>query len=407
MVANTRISSHHKKHYGHHQKRSKPFIKVYAPYIPLLLLVVANILIGFGWKSHSKKDVLGYATSMSPQVILDSTNVQRTANSVSPLALNSKLNTAAQAKANDMASRDYWSHDTPDGKTPWSFITNAGYSYTKAGENLAYGFTEVDGNQGLIQGWMNSPEHKANLINSSYTEVGFGIANAANYQGQSQETIVVAMYAKPYSTITVTKPSTSASKPTISTATPKLSPVASTEQTHEVIITILNKAGKPEPNVKVTLHSDPMVAYTDDNGVVSFKNVASGEHTAIAESAEGTAETKLQVTAAQEKVSLTVYKATPANQTSLGSASKTTPVSSKKSTPLSVLTRGNAPWLALLLTILAIMGAGFVVIKHSVKVHKLVVKGEKYVLRHALLDVTIVSFVVFCYLISRSVGTIL
>lgn len=410
MVANTRTTSHHKKHYGHHQKRSKPFYKVYAPYIPLFLLVIANITLGFGWRLPQKKNVLAYATSMSPQTILDSTNTQRTASSVGLLTLNTKLNNAAQTKATDMATRNYWSHNTPEGNTPWSFITNAGYSYSKAGENLAYGFTEVDGSMGLIQGWINSPEHKANLLNANYTEVGFGIVDAANYQGQSLQTIVVALYAKPYSTPAAPKPNTTSSKKSNTTpneATKPTSSTSSSDSTHEVIITILNKSGDPEPNVKVTLHSDPMVGYTDSNGVVTFKNVEKGEHTATAETPDGIAETKLQVTAQQEKVSLTVNKSTPENQTSLNSNGNTKPISPKKSSQLSIITHGAAPWLALLLTIFSVIGASYLIIKHSIKIHKLVIKGEKYVHRHALLDATIVSFVIFCYLISRSIGTIL
>lgn len=408
MVATTRTNSHRKKHSGHHQKRNKPFYKVYAPYIPLILLVVANVAIGFGWRLPQKRDVLAYATSMSPQAILDSTNTQRTAYQVPPLTLNAKLSSAAQTKANDMATRNYWSHNTPEGHTPWSFITTAGYSYSKAGENLAYGFTEVNGSLGLTQGWMNSAEHKANLINTNYTEVGFGISNAPVYQGQSQETIVVAMYATPYTTPSTTKQVVPEKKATPkSSSLPIPAPAKQSDSIHEVTVTVLNKAGNPEPNVKVTLHSDPMVGYTDSNGVVLFKNVAAGEHTATVETPDGTAETKLQVSAPQEKVSLIVNKSIPANQTSLNNTALITPLNTKKSSQLNTITHGAAPWLTLLLTIISVVGVAYLVIKHSVKIHKLIIKGEKYVLHHALLDVTIINFTLFCYLVSRTVGYIL
>jgi hypothetical protein len=93
-----------------------------------------------------------------------------------------------------MATRDYWSHNTPDGQEPWVFFVNAGYDYKTAGENLAYGF---DSSTEAVIGWMNSPGHKANIMNNTYTEVGFGIIDVPSYQGTGEQTIVVAMYGSP------------------------------------------------------------------------------------------------------------------------------------------------------------------------------------------------------------------
>lgn len=151
-------------------------------------------------------DVLAYATEISVSGLLSSTNAQRAANGVGALANNSKLNSAAQAKANDMVTRNYWSHQTPDGQQPWVFITNAGYQYLSAGENLAYGFSTSAAN---VTGWMNSPPHKANLLNTNYTEVGFGFANSANYVGDGPQTVVVAMYGKPQVASATTPPPSS------------------------------------------------------------------------------------------------------------------------------------------------------------------------------------------------------
>src|SRR5690606_34410957 len=171
------------------------------------------------------------------------TNTQRTANGLTGLTLNGQLNAAAQAKADDMAARDYWSHNTPEGDAPWVFIVNAGYQYQTAGENLAYGFLN---STATVKGWMDSPGHRANILNGSYKEVGFGIANSANYQGTGPETIVVAMYgcqsACTVSAVvpTAETPSTPASKPTQpETPAPKPEP-------------------KPEPKEEMTL--TPVVA---------------------------------------------------------------------------------------------------------------------------------------------------
>ncbi len=134
---------------------------------------------------------------MSREALLSATNSQRSKNNENALEINSKLNKAAQAKADDMAKRNYWSHNTPDGKAPWTFIAKADYSYEKAGENLAYGFATSDE---VVSGWMNSPPHRANVLDSGYKDVGFGFANNNNFDNNGAATVVVAMYGAPIGT---------------------------------------------------------------------------------------------------------------------------------------------------------------------------------------------------------------
>ena len=173
-----------------HQRGRKPpkkhssaqALKVYWPYIPLMLLLLGGLFLNV-WqpiRSHQNASTLAYATEMSRSGLLNSTNSQRANNGASPLKLNDKLNAAAQSKANDMVARDYWSHNTPDGKEPWIFIDAQGYKYTKAGENLAYGFSTSNA---TVIGWMNSPSHKANMLDTSFSEVGFGFTNSSNFVG--------------------------------------------------------------------------------------------------------------------------------------------------------------------------------------------------------------------------------
>ena len=184
----------HKKRHGAHHHKSKSYHRVYWPYIPLALSIAASIVLSNIRPAATTQDVLAYATNMSVSGLLESTNSQRVANGQAALSLNNQLISAAQAKADDMVSRNYWSHNTPDGKEPWIFFDSAGYKYLKAGENLAYGFLTSDA---TVNGWMNSPSHKANLLDAAFVEVGFGFANSANYQDTGNETIVVAMYGKP------------------------------------------------------------------------------------------------------------------------------------------------------------------------------------------------------------------
>lgn len=181
-------------------------------FLPALL--IAGFATFLTLQPHSllpqSRGVLAYATDVNQTGLLENTNNQRLNNGSAALKLNGLLTSAAQAKANDMVARGYWSHNTPDGQEPWVFFAQAGYQYAAAGENLAYGF--ITSNDTVI-GWMNSPAHKENLLNGTFTEVGFGIANTPNYcytgnhdvnpstpdtlQCYGNQTIMVAMYGKP------------------------------------------------------------------------------------------------------------------------------------------------------------------------------------------------------------------
>jgi hypothetical protein len=178
------------------------FERVYWPYIPVVLVISFLLTVGSsggGLKAaihHPIGKVLSYSTSMSIGGLLNDTNAQRVSNGVSALSLNDKLDAAAQAKADDMAARNYWSHYTPEGNPPWVFVTAQGYSYQKLGENLAAGFSDE---QSTINGWMASPPHRENLLDSDFSDVGFGFANNPDYTsaGGGPMTIVVAFYGKP------------------------------------------------------------------------------------------------------------------------------------------------------------------------------------------------------------------
>lgn len=182
----------------------KRHLKSYWPYIPISLVIGLGLFIG-NQNPTTKNGVLAYATEMNISTLLSSTNQQRVDHRQPELTLNDSLTRAAQAKANDMATRNYWSHSTPEGDEPWTFVSDAGYEYSKAGENLAYGFNS---SQETVSGWMSSPSHKKNLLDASYIDVGFGFANAKDFSGSGPETVVVALYGQPASS-TVTGATTS------------------------------------------------------------------------------------------------------------------------------------------------------------------------------------------------------
>lgn len=248
---NTRARHQHKRH-GRHQKQTHHFLKVYAPYLPLLctlgVIIFSNgPLAALRFRNHG---VLAYSTSMSISDLLSATNTQRAQNGQAALKLNSELNQAAQAKANDMVARNYWSHVTPDGKQPWYFFDQAGYVYQKAGENLAYGFaTSSD----TITGWMNSPSHRENLLDSAFIDVGFGFANNPNYQNSGPETIVVAEYGEPQvksaqtTAPAPTKPAATQPTTPTPTPTPAAAPAPSVLQTTKAASHTTASLAEPTP----------------------------------------------------------------------------------------------------------------------------------------------------------------
>jgi len=108
---------------------------------------------------------------------------------IGPLKENTVLNNAAVLKAKDMLAKDYFSHQSPEGVDPWHWFKIAGYNYKIAGENLAIGF--LDSGE-VNQAWLDSPSHKANLLNSNYKDVGIAVLTG-DFQG-NETTVVVQLF---------------------------------------------------------------------------------------------------------------------------------------------------------------------------------------------------------------------
>jgi len=136
--------------------------------------------------------VLGYASNITADQVIELTNTERAKVGLPSLTMNSVLNQAALAKANDMFAHDYWAHVSPEGKTPWDFIQQAGYSYTVAGENLARDFGDTPT---MIQAWMDSETHRANIVHTKYTQIGIAVVNGT--LGGVETTLVVQMFGTP------------------------------------------------------------------------------------------------------------------------------------------------------------------------------------------------------------------
>lgn len=108
-------------------------------------------------------------------------NEQRAANGLAPLTLNASLSNAARAKSQDMHDNNYFSHTSPTYGSPFDMLKAFGISYRSAGENIAMGYSTP---QAVMSAWMNSPGHRANILNASYTQIGVGYVADGNYWTQ-------------------------------------------------------------------------------------------------------------------------------------------------------------------------------------------------------------------------------
>lgn len=113
--------------------------------------------------------------SASVQKVLELVNKERTNAGLKPLSLNSELSKMALAKAQDMSDNNYFDHQSPTYGSPFDMMKAFGISYNTAGENIAKGQSSPEE---VMNQWMNSPGHRANILNSSFTEIGIGYYNS-------------------------------------------------------------------------------------------------------------------------------------------------------------------------------------------------------------------------------------
>ncbi len=113
--------------------------------------------------------------------VLSWTNAQRKEHGLSALTTNEALNAAAETKLQDMFAKQYFEHLSPDGIDPGKLAGQAGYIYVMVGENLALGNFKND--QELVQAWMDSPGHRANILEAKYEEIGIAVGQGT-YEGR-------------------------------------------------------------------------------------------------------------------------------------------------------------------------------------------------------------------------------
>ncbi len=139
--------------------------------------IVSSPLTSYLRKPTSTKETEPLASAS----IIDATNNERIKAGLAPLTLNPKLSSSATIKIEDMVKRQYFEHVSPNGKGVSDLGTEVGYNYIIMGENLALGsFVDSDD---VVAAWMESPGHRANILNAQYQEIGVAVQKA-EYQGR-------------------------------------------------------------------------------------------------------------------------------------------------------------------------------------------------------------------------------
>ena len=108
-------------------------------------------------------------------------NEIRVQNGLQALSADWELSRVARYKSQDRVDNRYFSHTSPTYGTPFQMIRAFGLSYRSAGENIAYGYAAP---QAVVNAWMNSSGHRANILNASYTRIGVGYVSAGHYWTQ-------------------------------------------------------------------------------------------------------------------------------------------------------------------------------------------------------------------------------
>ena len=108
-------------------------------------------------------------------------NEIRVSNGLRPLTQDWQLSRVARYKSQDMRDLGYFSHTSPTYGSPFEMMRSFGITYRTAGENIAKGYSTP---KAVVDAWMNSPGHRANILNSAYTHIGVGYVASGNYWTQ-------------------------------------------------------------------------------------------------------------------------------------------------------------------------------------------------------------------------------
>ncbi len=155
-----------------YSKRVVDLIGVSSRYKTKLFSIFFALIFFMAIFAYSALSSVSIASDITNENIMNLTNWSRNESGRQSLAVNSKLAAAAEAKAEDMISGNYFSHTSPSGVTPWKWIEKENYDYNYAGENLAMDFHSAEK---MEESWMASPTHRANILNKEYSDIGVAV----------------------------------------------------------------------------------------------------------------------------------------------------------------------------------------------------------------------------------------
>lgn len=131
--------------------------------------------------SEQPSDSSSSASSSYVTEVIRLVNVERAKEGLSALTENTALSQVAQLKSQDMCDNKYFSHTSPTYGSPFDMMKKYGITYKTAGENIAMGYKTP---AAVVEGWMNSSGHRANILSSSFTQIGVGYVQSGNYWTQ-------------------------------------------------------------------------------------------------------------------------------------------------------------------------------------------------------------------------------
>lgn len=143
---------------------------------------------GLVYQEIFKSNVLQYDgpgadVDLTTEGVWTETNNYRLSETLKPLTYNKKLEEAAKIKLDDMFNNNYFAHISVTGKGPSDLADRVNYSFITVGENLALG--NFGGDPQLVKAWMDSPGHRANILNKNYTEIGIAVGKGM-YDGENK-----------------------------------------------------------------------------------------------------------------------------------------------------------------------------------------------------------------------------
>ncbi len=162
----------------------------------LVVLIFVEIIFFLSVFTNVGVNFRNNLAAILPSVLVKATNEERQTQELPELVENPLLVEAAKLKAEDMAAKGYFAHINQEGQFPWHYLDLVGYKYSAAGENLAVNFVQ---SREVHRAWMNSPTHKANIVEEKFSEIGIATAEGI-YKGE-EAVFVVQFFGTPKSNL--------------------------------------------------------------------------------------------------------------------------------------------------------------------------------------------------------------